>query len=200
MNWVLKVLAQRKIGSHSQNQPRLSPPEEQSLQMEQKSETSTVCSMSVETHAPRGGGCALEIPGVGVVPTSWVGEKGRQNIWQNFVKDTDSAVVADLKKELRILSTTCLKAFDKFANKEEHSLPDVQTAIKLCQQNAPKRKSSHQPATAPVAKMWKGACNSFDGVEPAEDKVKLARHVLGDTIVSTIREEHKDPPHVSIAV
>ncbi len=113
-------------------------------------------------------------------------------------KETESVRVTDLKKELRLMASMCLKAFDKL-EKEETLKPEIQEAVSLCQQyvTKTKKKSMAVSRSAPLAELWKGTSGTTQGIDP-EDNVELAREVLGDRIVSTITEEHKDPPHVSL--
>ena len=131
------------------------------------------------------------IPGIGVISTSWVGYEGQQNILHDFAMEIDAVKSADLQKELRTLASVCLKAFQAVGT----SLPEVQNAVVLCEQYVPKTKPSRDASSAPVVELWKSASSTSQNRAP-EDRVDLAKSVLGEKIVSTITEEHKDPPHV----
>ena len=51
---------------------------------------------------------SFEIPGIGTVSTTWIGHNGRASLLENFRKSLETPTIAELKKELRHLSSVCL--------------------------------------------------------------------------------------------
>lgn len=139
--------------------------------------------------------CSHEIPEIGVIATSWVGHTGRQQLIEDFTKSIVTPKVQDLKKELLMVASVCLKGFQSIETDDD--LPsDAQKAIDLCQQYVPKPKQRRIEAS--VSELWKENCNVVSQDAIPVDKVQLATTVLGEKIVGTITEKHKDPPHVSL--
>ena len=58
------------------------------------------------------------------------------------------------------------------------------------EQYVPKTKPPRDASSAPVVELWKSASSTSQNRAP-EDRVDLAKSVLGEKIVSTITEEHK---------
>lgn len=165
----------------------------------QEIEESPVCSLSgVEMESPHvkviGSKESLhEIPGIGFIATSWIGHVGREQLFEKFSKEIVAPKIHDLKKELNMLASVCLKGFQSFEVLGNKLTPDAQKAVVLCEQYATKPKQRRIEAFTPMSDLWKST--SSRSQEP-EDKVELATKVLGEKIVGTITEEHKDPPHV----
>lgn len=185
--WAFKAFACRRKSTNSQN--REPPPPS----------SSPSCSLSgVELESPRNQQLqsnepAAHLPGIGTIATSWVGHKGREQLMQRYSKDLETVRVSELQKELRNLASVCVNAFEKI----QSTLPEATKAMILCKQHLPKARLSRDDSlsSAPLVDLWKETCSNSGNVAPA-DSVELATTVLGEKIVSTITEEHKEPPHV----
>lgn len=53
--------------------------------------------------------CCYEIPGIGVIATSWIGRVGREQLFETFAKEIVSPKMEDMKKELHRLASVCFE-------------------------------------------------------------------------------------------
>lgn len=73
----------------------------------------------------------VDVPGVGEVPSAWIGQMGKRNIGKLVEREELRPVVKGLQQELRNLARTCSKALNKL-NAEGMEDEDVAAALGLC--------------------------------------------------------------------
>ena len=71
---------------------------------------------------------ALDVPGVGEIPTTWIGRVGQRRMGRLIEQEELRPIVKGLQSELRVLASSCLKAL----NKQNTDDTDVVNAVQLC--------------------------------------------------------------------
>lgn len=132
---------------------------------------------------------SYEIPRIGIISTLWTGQEGRQALMNDYEMEIETPKITALKRELRELASTCLKALVDI----QDTKPQVRQAIDMCRNYIPK--SSNRIIDNPISDLWKNK-TSNSPKSPTNSK-ELATQVLGEQIVNTITERNKDPPDVS---
>lgn len=170
----------------------------QSNRQNQDTDSIASCMSGVELESPHAALASekeqnFEIPGIGMLSTTWIGHSGRKSLLDTFKKSLETPTIVTLKKELKSLSSMCLKAFHS-ADMVDNPNSDVEKAIELCRSYLPKSSSKLDKGFSSVAQLWKEAAPMELNIE---DKVELASKVLGDKLVDTIIERYKEPPDVS---
>lgn len=135
------------------------------------------------------------VPGIGVIHTFWVGQKGKDEIQKLVEEDRGQPLIKSLRSELFQLSKECLTAFD-VAGLLKSTDAQVQKAINLCQKYTSKGSKRHTAVTNDrLQKLW--STNKHPHTN--EDITTAATSILGKELVDSITEEHREPPDVSNA-
>ena len=137
--------------------------------------------------------CPCNISGIGNICTSWVGQKGIGDIKKKIEDEQEESEVKAKSRELRVLATECLKAFES-AGLQSSEICQVRKAMDLCHSYAP-RSSCTKPATSTIASLWKR--QPLENEMSEQTTQSLAASVLGEKLVSTVTEEKQQPPDVS---
>ena len=73
---------------------------------------------------------------------------------------------------------------------------EVKKAVDLCHSHLPQSSSSTQPSrSSRISTLWKTQQEATS--QAPVDKVNLASAVLGEQLVQTITQKHREPPDVS---
>ncbi len=136
---------------------------------------------------------AVDVPGVGEVPSAWIGQAGRRKMGKLLEQEELRPVVKGLQRDLRILANTCFTALQKL-NAERDEDPDVAKAVELCKQFSSGRVDSHCKATR-IADLWR---TQGETLPTGESSVQRAAEALGEKLVDVITEQNKEPPDVSV--
>lgn len=136
------------------------------------------------------------LPGIGFISTAWIGHLGKQDLLKKVRDETAKSVSKVLRSELRTLASTSLKAFSSIGMLDsDHD--DVIAAVKLCKSYLSASRLPKATLTS-AARAWKESDQPPFSSNP--DKTQLATDVLGEQLVDTIKEKHRQPPHVSMFV
>ena len=141
------------------------------------------------------------IPEVGQVSSSWIGQRGVCDIIELRVKEAADSELQTKSSELRELAIECLQAFES-AGLIESENPQVIKATKLCLSYAPRavtnmHETSRRSTSCAIADLWKQndpVNNDKDGHPP--DAQSLAESLLGDQLVDKVMEKNRQPPDV----
>ena len=136
----------------------------------------------------------LSVPGVGEVPTVWIGQEGRRRIGRLLEHEELLPVVKGLKDDLSNLACICLKAFTKL-DAESSSDGDVKAAVELCTQFAPTKPVHAGCKATRITELWK----TQPSVAPnhTTSTEQRACEAVGEKLVEVITERNKQPPDVS---
>ncbi len=137
-----------------------------------------------------------EIPGVGQISTRWVGQRGKKDMIQEADREQCKTEAQGLRVELSTLANECKKALLVLGADESHD-PQVQRANSLCDQYLKKTPSKHKPTSLSqkMDDLWKSQCEP--GPCGVSEPATAATAALGQQLVDTITEKHKQPPDVS---
>ena len=136
----------------------------------------------------------VEIPGIGLVCTRWVGEKGKRQL----IQLADQETCRTLQQELQTLANECKKALTVLGADTSPD-PQVQKANSLCDEYLHKssRKCKSSLHNQRMEVLWKSQHDEFPGTVAGPAG---ATAVLGSQLVDTITEKHKQPPDVSFNI
>ena len=137
-----------------------------------------------------------QIEGIGELKTSWIGQEGVQDLSEKYKCRLEADQISQLKEQLKDLAEVCSRALNCPDNQTE-----VQKALQLCRRYIPCSKGKQRrpgPASpkSSVAKLWLTAYSQEDNMD-TEDPNELACNVLGQELIDTILEKHRQPPDVS---
>ena len=137
-----------------------------------------------------------ELPGVGVVRTAWIGQKGvsdiRRTISQQMSAEQGRAI-RTLSNDIRKLASTCHKAFEVAGlldSADEH----IQQAVHLCKSHLSETKERKR-ANSAISSLWKGDTGE---AHSSLDPSTRAEGVLGTNLLEKLTEKNRQPPDVSI--
>ena len=131
---------------------------------------------------------ALEVPGLGEVPFTWIGQIGCVKIRRLIEEDKLRPVVIQFQRDLKACSSTCLKTLTKLGDSTD---PEIQTALQLCRQYADLKKTGPRNQKASrIRKLWVDEGNVCDSspLLQVEDK---ATKVLGEGLMGVITQKKK---------
>ena len=136
-----------------------------------------------------------ELPGVGVVSTAWIGQKGvsdiRRSISQQMSAEQGRAI-RTLSNDIRKLASTCHKAFE-VAGLLNSADEQIQCAVALCKSHLSQTKE-RKSASSAISSLWKGdAGEAHLSLDPST----RAEIVLGTKLVEKLTEKNRQPPDVS---
>lgn len=137
-----------------------------------------------------------DIQGIGEICTSWVGQQGVLEIKRTVSERKTAQEVKTLSSDIKKLASNCYRAFEKagLLNSEDEV---IKGAVELCQTHIQKlpREGRKKPA---IASLWKQH-TSTEAAHHTTDLEKHATTVLGDKLVDTLTEKHREPPDVSLS-
>ena len=138
------------------------------------------------------------IAGIGEVKTSWIGERGVEEIQKHISEEQVHSEVRVLANELKVLAAECLNAFES-AGLLQSNEPQVCRAIELCHSYLPGKPASHNTPTgvSTISTLWKEESSQRKKQNQPATK-SLATAVLGEKLVATLTEEKQQPPDVSL--
>ena len=158
--------------------------------MSHLSASSTISGLEVSSDVIKHKELPCNISGIGDVRTSWIGQKGIEEIRKEMAHKqlyTEAKVKCN---ELRVLASECLKAF-RAAGLENSEDVQIRKALKLCQSHLPIRQS----ATSSIASLWREEELQSTNTTPLNAH-SVAVAVLGEELVATVTEENQKPPDV----
>ena len=136
-----------------------------------------------------------ELPGVGVVRTRWVGQRGvsdiRRSISQQMSEEQGRAIQT-LSNDIKKLASTCHKAFE-VAGLLDSADEQIQCAVALCKCHLSETKE-RKKVTSAISSLWKGEAGE---VHSSLDPSTRAESVLGTNLVEKLTEKNREPPDVS---
>ena len=140
----------------------------------------------------------VTIEGVGDLRTSWIGQRGVEEIKRTKRKEEDLTAAQTKATEMKVLATECLRAFQE-AGLESSDIPQVKKAISMCCLYAPSHTGgiSKPRATSSIHTLWnEKPGTSHEEMEQTVAPQALATSVLGKKLVATVTQENRQPPDV----
>ena len=136
-----------------------------------------------------------EIQGIGEIRTSWIGQQGVLQIKRTVSEQKIAQQVKTLSSDLKRLACNCHKAFEK-AGLLDSEDEVIKSAVELCQTHLQKLPQEGRKRTSSIASLWKQH-TSTEAAHGSKDLEKHAAAVIGDKLVDTVTEKHREPPDVS---
>lgn len=137
----------------------------------------------------------FEIQGIGEIRTSWIGQQGVLEIKRTVSEQKTAQQVKTLSSDLKKLACNCHKAFEK-AGLLDSEDEVIKSAVELCQAHLQKLPQEGRKRTSAIASLWKQH-TSTEEAHCSKDMAKHVTAVLGDKLVDTLTEKHREPPDVS---
>lgn len=141
----------------------------------------------------------LDIPGVGEVPLTWIGQVGQRRMGRLIEQEELRPIVKGLQQDLRVLASSCLHAMNKLGA-EKSMDTQVTSAVQLCKQYCNTSEKSKPCKATRIAELWKE--HSSHTCAPDDRAVCVpqgrAADIVGEKIVEIITEKNKEPPDVSM--
>ena len=138
----------------------------------------------------------VDVPGVGEVPSAWIGQAGKRKMGKLLEQEELRPVIKGLQQELRHLASTCYKALMKF-NAEDHADADVVAAVDLCKQFLSQRDIQRGCKEQRIAELWRTQQMQGEPSTHGESTTERATRAIGEKLVDVITEKSKQPPDVS---
>ena len=141
------------------------------------------------------------IPEVGDICTSWIGQRGVGQILKMREHEIAEREMHTKCHELQVLAVECLQAFEAVGVCDS-SNPQLCKAVDLCLSYAPRfrtklRKTSQRSTACEIANLWKQPNDDeASGQNPSVQS--LAETILGDKLVDKVTEKNRQPPDVSV--
>ena len=138
-----------------------------------------------------------DIQGIGEICTSWIGQQGVLEIKRTVSERKTAQEVKTLSSDIKKLASNCYRAFEKagLLNSEDEV---IKGAVELCQTHIQKLPQEGRKRTSAIASLWKQH-TSTEAAHCTTDLKKHATAVLGDKLVDTLTEKHREPPDVSLS-
>lgn len=141
------------------------------------------------------------IPEVGEIRSSWIGQKGVSDIVQMRAQGLAEGEIQAKSSELRVLATECLKAFEA-AGLSESKNSQVCKATELCLSYATHAITSicqapRKSTPCEISHLWKESEPLTFTASPKHATQSLAESLLGKQLVEKITEKNRQPPDVS---
>lgn len=112
-----------------------------------------------------------------------------------YQKQEAQPIIEGLRHDLKNLAGVCLQALETL-DETSSSSPAIQDAITLCKTYTRSKKPQAKRKLSKIGELWQSSHTDEGSYLPEDDKVEVATGVLGESLVSVIREEHREPPHV----
>lgn len=140
---------------------------------------------------------AINIPGIGEIPSSWVGLTGKRCLGRLLEQEELQPVVKMLKRDIHKLATTCQKALKKLGA-EKSCDREVSVALELCGHYASAKTERGCKATR-IQELWvnQDEDNTASPMKNAQDRAKQA---IGEKLVNVITQQGKQRPDVSTVI
>ena len=141
----------------------------------------------------------LNVPGIGEIPNTWIGQLGRRKIEKLLEKEELGPIITRLKQDLTYLATTCVKALTKLdASSYEDS--DISVALDLCTQYSKQKDSGSRCKATKINELWmtQHDSNLEETLLHEQSLTDRATGILGENLVDAITQKHCQPPDVSL--